>query len=159
MPEVCAAMVVQPGGGPTIQGPAGGPLTFKVRGEQTGGSLTVLENLIASGDGPPLHTHADEDEAFYVLEGDVRYKLGAEMHAAPAGSFIFIPRGTPHCFQNVGTQPARLLVMFTPSGMERFFDRFAAIPDGTDPSAAFRSSAAGIGMEVVGPPLPRADER
>jgi hypothetical protein len=55
--------VVAPGDGMTVQGPAGGPLTFKARGEQTDAALTVFENVIAPGDGPPLHTHAGEDKS------------------------------------------------------------------------------------------------
>ncbi|MGI8562742.1 MAG: cupin domain-containing protein [Candidatus Dormibacter sp.] len=95
-------LAVGPGEGPTIQGPASGPLTFKVRGQHTNGALTALENAIAPGDGPPLHTHANEDEAWYVLEGELRFRLGAELRGAPAGTFVFVPRGTPHCFQNIG---------------------------------------------------------
>jgi quercetin dioxygenase-like cupin family protein len=140
-----------PGEGTTIEGPAGGPLTFKVRGEQTGGSLTAFENVIAPGDGPPLHVHASEDEAWYVIAGELRFQLGEERAAAPAGSFVFVPRGTPHGFVNAGSEPARILVLFTPSGMERFFDRFAAL-DAFDPSA-FREIGASVGMDVVGPPL------
>ena len=79
------AVVVRPGEGETIEGPAGGPLTFKVRGEQTNGALTVFENVIAPGDGPPLHVHANEDETWYVLEGDLRFRLGSEITSAPAG--------------------------------------------------------------------------
>jgi quercetin dioxygenase-like cupin family protein len=144
-------IVRRPGEGTTIEGPAGGPLTFKVRGEQTGGALTALENEIAPGDGPPLHTHAAEDEAWYVISGELRFQLGDERAAAPAGSFVFVPRGTPHCFVNAGSDPARILVLFTPSGMERFFDRFAEL-DAFDP-AAFREIGAGVGMDVTGPPL------
>ena len=140
-----------PGEGTTIEGPAGGPLTFKVRGEQTGGSLTAFENVVAPGDGPPLHTHASEDEAWYVIAGELRFQLGDERAAAPAGSFVFVPRGTPHCFVNAGAEPARILVLFTPSGMERFFDRFAAL-EAFDPSA-FAAIGAGVGMNVTGPPL------
>ena len=143
---------VAPGEGNTIEGPAGGPLTFKARGEQTGGTLTAFENTIAPLDGPPLHIHANEDEAFYILEGHLRYLLDGELHDAPAGSFVFIPRGTPHCFQNIGDRPARILVLFTPSGMEHFFDRFAAQSDGAE---AFRTLGAPLGMDVVGPPLGR----
>lgn len=139
--------------GQTVQGPAGGPLTFKVRGAETGGSLTALENIIAPNDGPPLHTHANEDEAWYVLEGRLRFKLGTEISDAPAGSFVFVPRGTPHCFQNTGREPARILVLFTPAGMEVFFDHFAALPAGSDVPDAFRSIGAGVSMAVVGPPL------
>jgi len=64
-----------------------------------------------------------------------------------------VPRGTPHCFQNVGAIPARIIVMFTPSGMERFFDRFATLPPGPVGPDAFRSIGAEAGMEVVGPPM------
>ena len=144
---------VGPGGGPTIQGPAGGPLTFKARGEQTGGALTVFENVIAPRDGPPLLTHAGEDESWYVLEGELRFRLGDDIASVGAGSFVFVPRGTPHCFQNAGAVPARIIVMFTPSGMERFFDRFAALPAGPVGPDAFRSIGAGTGMDVVGPPM------
>ena len=143
--------VVAPGEGETIEGPAGGPLTFKARGEQTGGSLTAFENVIAPGDGPPLHTHAAEDEAWYVLAGTLRFRLADEEAVAPAGSFVFVPRGTPHCFTNAGSTPARILVLFTPSGMERFFDAFAALE--TFSPAAFAEIGAGVGMAVIGPPL------
>jgi quercetin dioxygenase-like cupin family protein len=145
--------VVAPGEGMTIQGPAGGPLTFKARGEQTDAALTVFENAIAPGDGPPLHTHAGEDESWYVLAGELRFRLGDDVATAPAGSFVFVPRGTPHCFQNVGAQPARIIVIFTPSGMERFFDRFAALPAGAVDPDAFASIGAEVGMDVVGPPM------
>jgi quercetin dioxygenase-like cupin family protein len=144
-------IVLGPEEGATIEGPAGGPLTFKVRGAQTGGVLTALENVIAPGDGPPLHTHAAEDEAWYVIAGELRFQLGDEHAAAPAGSFVFVPRRTPHCFVNAGSEPARILVLFTPSGMERFFDRFAEL-DTFDPSA-FAAIGAGVGMDVVGPSL------
>lgn len=144
--------VLGPGEGTTIEGPAGGPLTYKARGEQTNGSLTALENTIAPGDGPPLHTHANEDEAFYILEGQLRFRLDDELQPAPAGSFVFVPRGTPHCFQNDGDRPARILVLFTSAGMEGFFDRFATQSDATA-ADAFRSAGAPVGMEVVGPPL------
>jgi quercetin dioxygenase-like cupin family protein len=147
------AYAVGPGEGERIQGPAGGPLTFKARGAQTGERMTLLENVIAPGDGPPLHTHAGEDESWYVLEGSLRFRLDDQLYAAPAGSFVFVPRGTAHCFQNTGTEPARILVIFTPSGMERFFDRFAALPEGSAPGPAFASFGREVGMEVVGPPL------
>ena len=142
-----------PGEGETVEGPAGGPLTFKVRGERSGGALLALENVIAPGDGPPLHRHEREDEAWYVIEGDLRFQLGEEIAAAPAGSFVFVPRGTPHCFQNAGGSPARILVLFTPAGMEGFFDRFAELSE-PDPSAFVRLGSE-VGMEVLGPPLGR----
>jgi mannose-6-phosphate isomerase-like protein (cupin superfamily) len=146
-------ITVGPGEGATVQGPAGGPLTFKARGDQTGGALTAVENVIAPGDGPPAHVHAAEDEFWWVVEGDLRFLLGDEIATTTTGSFVFVPRGTRHCFQNVGDQPARLLVMFTPSGMERFFDDFAELGAEDNVAEAFGRIGAAVGMDVVGPPL------
>jgi mannose-6-phosphate isomerase-like protein (cupin superfamily) len=145
------AVAVRPGDGATIQGPVGGALNFKVRGDQTAGALTALENVIPPGEGPPLHVHANEDESWFVIEGDLRFKLGDEISSAPQGSFVFVPRGVPHNFQNIGEQPARILVMFNPSGMEAFFERFAEL-EAPDPGA-FKTLGAEVGMDVVGPPL------
>lgn len=153
MPEDSRPVAVRPGEAPTIQGPAGGPLSFKVRDEQTGGRMTVIENEIAPGDGPPAHTHEAEDETWVILEGEVRFLLGDTLEDAPAGTFVFVPRGVAHAFQNVGTTPARMIIGFTPSGMEHFFDRFAALEPGSDIPAAFRTLGAEVGMTVVGPPL------
>jgi quercetin dioxygenase-like cupin family protein len=76
----------RPGEGRASDNPLGVELVFKVRGEQTDGTLTAFENLVVSGDGPPLHTHANEDEAIYVLEGEVRFKLGDEIQTGATGS-------------------------------------------------------------------------
>ena len=159
MTDAVDPVTVGPGEGATIQGPAGGPLTFKVRGEQTDDALTAFENVVAPGDGPPLHTHANEDEWWYVLEGRLRFRLGDERRDAPEGAFVFVPRGVPHCFQNVGETPARILVSFTPSGMEAFFDRFAELPDGPVDPGVFARLGAEVGMAVVGPPLAVSDPR
>ena len=70
---------------------------------------------------------------------------------------MFVPRGVPHCFQNVGDAPARILVLFTPSGMERFFDAFAELPAGPVDPDAFRAAGAPADMDVIGPPLARSD--
>lgn len=145
--------VTLPDEGRTMQGPAGGPLTMKALGDQTAGSTTALENVIAPGEGPPLHLHRAQDEIWYLLEGALRFRLGDEVSHAPEGSLVFVPRGTPHCFQNVEGEPARILVVFTPAGMEGFFEGFAQMPPGPVDPEAFAALAGESGMEVVGPPL------
>lgn len=129
------------------------------RGEQTGGALTGFESTPAPGEGPPLHRHASEDEVLYVLRGRLRVRLEETIHDAPAGSFVFIPRGVPHAWQNVGDAPANLLVLFVPgaAGMEQFFERFAEIGEDTRVAEAFKKLAGDAGMEVVGPPLAGSD--
>ena len=153
------AIHLAPGDGVTVKNPLGGPLTFKVSGRQTNGTLTAFESVAAPGEGPPLHVHATEDEVLYALEGTLRFKLDDEVQTAPAGAFVFIPRGVPHTWQNVGEAPARILVIFTPAaaGMERFFERFAELPDDVAGPEAFRTLGREAGMDVVGPPLARSD--
>jgi quercetin dioxygenase-like cupin family protein len=141
------AFVVAAGDGEQLPTPVGGHVTYKVRGEQSGGALAVIATEIVPGEGPPLHVHANEEEVLYVLEGDFRFRFGDEIASAPAGSLMFIPRGVPHCFQNAGDEPGRLLITFTPAGMERFFEYAAG------DRSAFEAAGERVGMTVVGPPL------
>ena len=141
----------RPDEGATADQPLGGRVTFKVRGDRSDGGMTAFETVVAPGEGPPLHEHAREDETLYVVEGQVRFKLADRLETGHAGSFVFVPRATPHTFQNIGDEPARLLIHFSPSGMERFFERFAA--SDLPASEAFEKLGAEVGMALVGPPL------
>ena len=99
----------------------GDTMTLKATGESTGGSLVLLENLTAPGGGPPPHIHTREDEFFYVLDGTFEVRIGDELHALGPGGYAYVPRGTVHNFRNTAKTPSRLLVGFTPAGMEGFF--------------------------------------
>jgi len=154
MSRLSDPFLLGPGEGEHIRNSVGGPVTLKLRGEQTNGQLSVFENLVPSGAGPPLRVHAHEDECIYVIAGELRFQLGERFGRAPRGSFVFVPRGTDHCFQNVGAEDARVLVMFTPACMERFFERFAVKARGMTAGEAFRSIGREVGMTVIGPPLP-----
>ena len=67
-----------------------------------------------------LFTHADE--SFYVREGTLAIRMGDRTVNAAPGDFVHIPRGTVHCFKNTGNGNAKMLVTFTPAGMEKFFE-------------------------------------
>ena len=82
-----------------------------------------MEALVPPGGGPPPHVHTREDETFYVLEGEVEFLLGDELVQAGAGHFVNVPRGTVHRFTNTGTETARLVLTFTPAGIERWFEQ------------------------------------
>ncbi len=159
--EHARPIVIGAGEGQTVANPAGGGLTYKARSGQTGGALTVWESTAAPWEGPPLHLHVNEDEFMYVLEGWLRFRLDETDHTAPAGSFVFIPRGVPHRWQNAGDGHARILFVFTPGspGMERFFERSAELPEDTRTADAFKTLASGAGIKVLGPPLARSDTR
>ena len=149
--------VIGPGEGERLRGPVGGPARILARAETSGGQFTAIVNEIPPDQGPPEHIHAHEAEMYFVLEGTVRFKAAGRYFDAPAGAFMFIPRATAHCFRNVGEGAARLLVMFAPAGMERFFEGLAALPPGEPDAATYRAVADSAGMEVVGPPMSRGE--
>jgi quercetin dioxygenase-like cupin family protein len=134
--------------------PAGPLVTFMAQGDQTGGAFTAFESRPAPGEGPPFHLHVLEDETMHVLEGRLRVRLDETVREAPAGTLVFIPRGVPHSWQNIGETEARFLFLFTPAapGMERFFERAAELPD-EQRADAFGTLAGDAGMQVLGPPL------
>jgi quercetin dioxygenase-like cupin family protein len=148
-----------PGGGTEVRSPIGRRLLFKLRGEQSGGAMTVVQAEPGPGEGPPLHVHEHQDEWVYVLEGEMRIRLGDEVVPAPAGSFAFIPRGVAHTWQNTGPEPAVMLGALAPSGLERFFERLAELPGDADYLAAFSALAPEAAMKVLGPPLSRSHPR
>src|ERR1700755_642504 len=95
----------------------GGSLAVRLRREQTDGSLGLVEQQIPAGyPGPAMHVHPDFDETFYVIEGELGFRVGDQAYEAGPGSVAFVPRGTPHTFANPGQEPARSLVLATPGG-------------------------------------------
>jgi quercetin dioxygenase-like cupin family protein len=143
--------------GATYWGP-GDMYRFLVTGEETGGAYFAMEALVPPGGGPPPHTHAREDETFYVLEGRVDFRLGDERVSAGPGDFVNVPRGRVHNFHNAGTEVARLILTFTPAGIEHFFeetleralDPTQPPPDNVDEVAArYAEAAPRYGMEFL----------
>ena len=94
-----------------------------LRSEDSRGALAVVE--LTGSATPPLHRH-DFDETFYVLEGELTFQLGEELFTRRAGEVAFAPRGVAHTYANLSGAPARALLICTPAGFERYFDRIAA---------------------------------
>ena len=96
----------------------------------TGGPIDFAELALGPQVGPPEHIHHAHDEAYYVLDGTYRFKVGGEVADVATGAFIPIPRGLPHAWINIGGAPGRVVVMFTPSGMSGYFEELAPLlPD------------------------------
>jgi quercetin dioxygenase-like cupin family protein len=120
---VPAAVVLGPGEGRRVPLGDAADVTLKAVAADTGGALSAYECVVPPATaGPPTHLHRDWDEAFYVLEGEMGFLVGGREHAAPAGSFVFVPHGIPHTFWNASAAPARQLTVFTPAGIEAYFD-------------------------------------
>lgn len=139
---------------------------WKVKAKDTLGAYSLSEFIVAPNTGPVPHRHSREDEGFFVLEGQLEFKIGERgerTFVATPGAFVFAPRGIPHAFRNVGTTPARALLIISPTGMEDFFEERAAlrkeVPT-TDPSYPSRDKALSekYGLEYSSdwfPPKPR----
>jgi quercetin dioxygenase-like cupin family protein len=96
-------------------------MDVKATAEETGGALSVLDSRLTPAANPPLHVHHHEDEAFFVLDGEIEFFLAdRDPLLARPGDFVFGPRRVPHRFE-VRTAEARMLVLSTPGGAERFF--------------------------------------
>jgi quercetin dioxygenase-like cupin family protein len=150
---------VPAGGGPTFWGP-GDRTTFLLTGAETGGAFFLCEAMVPHGGGPPPHVHNREDESFYIQEGTLTIQAGGKTINASAGDFVYLPRGIMHSFQNTGKSKARLLVLATPAGLEKFFEEtFDPARDSTsDPPppseamiARFMAAAPKYGLEIMLP--------
>ncbi len=138
----------------------GSLMVIRARAEDTGGALGLVEGRFYGGFGPPLHVHTREDEAFYVLEGRIRFRQGDDELVAGPGDWVWGPRGVPHAFK-VESKSARALVLVTPGGFERMFEEggvpVAVSPEPPeqryDPEAA-AAIASRFAFQVVGPQLP-----
>jgi mannose-6-phosphate isomerase-like protein (cupin superfamily) len=126
-------------------------MTEKAAAASTGGLVSVLEAEEPPGFGPPIHIHHDAAEAFYVLEGEYVMFLGEREVVCPAGTFIFIPAGTPHGFR-VGAVASRKLNFFFPAAMTGYFDELsAAVARGEADEAVLDGIARAHHMEILGP--------
>ncbi|MBN8996472.1 MAG: quercetin 2,3-dioxygenase [Rhizobiales bacterium] len=134
--------------------------TIKASGDTTGGRVAVVEHLAPKGAGSPLHIHHREDEWFYVMSGEVTFWVGGKVFKAPAGSFVYGPRGIPHTFM-VTSDEARFLLVTEPGGFEAFMrkagqpaPRLTVPPADTPmpPPERLGAIAAEYGIEIIGPP-------
>jgi quercetin dioxygenase-like cupin family protein len=135
-------------------------MTFKASGEDTGGAYSLTDSVVPPGGGPPPHIHHREDEAFWVLEGELEVMVGEDTFRAGAGSFVHLPRDIAHGYENVGAGPARFLGLMVPAGLEKFFEEVGK--PGTDLSSPppfeeedldkLLAVAPRYGVEILPPP-------
>ena len=150
MTNVVTKLVTTPPGAGELIDLGGLGVHFKVKGEQTDGSIAVVEHPMEARRLVPTHTHSREDELSYVLEGTIGARIGDEIALVEAGGYIFKPRGVKHTFWNPTDKPARLLEMIVPAGFDVYFaelGRFFAA-GGVPGSAAHQALSTPYGLEV-----------
>ena len=151
------------------EGPAtwflNGLMTVKASNADTGGAYCLMEHVLTPASNPPMHIQTDEEEAFYVIDGQIEFEVEGQSVIARAGTFALVPRGAAHTFR-VLTDTARTLVISStaatgqaPSGgLERFFQSVGTaatshtlpIPAAPDP-VALTAAAAEHGIVILPP--------
>lgn len=157
-------VLIAPGDGQSVWS-LGGRFSVKADAALTEDHYALVEALAWQSTEPPTHIHHREDEAWYVLDGQMTFRVGDERFVAKAGSFVFAPRGLPHAF-TVDVEPTRVLVFASPAGFEHFALELGEpatsdVPPGelSVPGPEVLGPAAErYGIEVVGPPMRIADE-
>ena len=141
-----------------------GRLTVKAGGAETGHAFAQIETDDPRGGATPMHVHHNEDETFYVLEGEVTVLIGDERIDLGAGDYCFAPREIPHAYI-ARSERARMLTTLSPAGLEELFVTLGVpVTDAEPPTDAVLPPMpelirlfAGYGCEVLGPP-PTLDE-
>ncbi len=139
-------------------------MVFKAVAAATGNRLAVWEQLLPRHSSPPLHVHHRDDEAWYVLDGSVTFRVDETEMTVESGDFVWAPRGLAHSFR-VESQTARVLGLGIPAGFEEFFfttGRPAAglvlppAPEQPPDLQEMLAHARAAGCDIVGPPMNRA---
>jgi|SRR5579864_450114 len=155
-----AGIVQLPGQGKSLgMSSGGGQTVIKADGEDTRGGYAILEDTLpANSPGTPLHVHRHTDEGFYILIGSLTFVLGARKVVAPAGTYVFIPRGVHHALLNPAAELCRFLIILSPPGFEKYFEELAELGRRTSHRPLDVGAVASIArkhdMEVVGPRQP-----
>lgn len=138
-------------------------MTFKASAADTGGAYALTDSMVPPQGGPPPHMHHREDEAFWVLEGELEVVVGESTFRAGAGSFAHLPKCVLHSYRNTGDGPARFLTLMVPAGLEGLFrevgkpgtDLSSPPPFGEADIAKLLAVAPRYGVEIPPPPEPQ----
>ncbi|WP_426563858.1 cupin domain-containing protein [Angustibacter sp. McL0619] len=131
----------------------------------SGGELGVSVVTQPPGIATPLHLHANESEAIYLLAGTMTYRAGDEVHRLAEGDFVFLPKGVPHAFRITGRTPAKVVALTVPGGLLSLYDEVGVpaterrLPGEDGLSMAeeiqrWNEIGPRYGLTVVGPPIP-----
>jgi quercetin dioxygenase-like cupin family protein len=154
-----AVPIIRQGGeGERMSFAGGGVFTWKATAAETGGAFIAFEDHMARGKTTPFHLHPNDDEAIYVLDGELLVHVEGEEHTVDRGGLFVVPRGVPHAFM-VTSETAHIFTFQTPGTGERFYRDAGepatsdANPSGTADFARLREAAdRSPSIEILGPP-------
>ncbi|CAI1034400.1 cupin domain-containing protein [Serratia ficaria] len=111
---------LQPGAGPKVW-MSGDEYQILLDAKSSANTMTLIDALVPPGGGPPAHLHEDVDELFFVLDGQLEIMADGVTQIVTAGGRVFVRRNVPHAFLNRTDQTVRMLIFYTPAGVEQFF--------------------------------------
>ena len=112
-------------------------ITVRLTGGQTQNLFTMTEDAMKPTFKLGLHLHRTHAESFHILEGEVEFRLGTQTHVARAGTTIHVPANTPHAARVTNGKAARMIMLYAPSGFERFLDEMKTFTDAQFADAQF----------------------
>lgn len=119
-------------------------------GADTQGAYSVMELLIAPGNGTPPHVHHREDETFLIMDGEMTFWVDGAVRVLKKGDFLHAPKDVPHHYANTGTNPARLVVTAVPAGIEEFFEKVGTVLNSpNDPTVPLTPEAIALMIETA----------
>jgi quercetin dioxygenase-like cupin family protein len=118
----------------------GEPVEVLVNGDMTHGLSATLIQTSPPGGGPPPHSHQNEDETFYVLEGEYEFLENGKWNRISTGQTVYGPRGSAHTFRNTGATVGRILVFVAPAGMENYLEEISVLSMPQDAARLFAIS-------------------
>jgi quercetin dioxygenase-like cupin family protein len=147
MPGPQAPKLVTPGDGKTVM-LYGVRFDYKVVTADSGGGLAMMEVEIPAGTLVKPHNHTREDEYSLIMAGTVGVRVGDRVLEAPAGSYLVKPRGTPHAMWNAKDEPAKVLEILSPAGLEEYFEALAPVLARHEPAATYYALAEEYGLTI-----------
>ena len=127
------------------------PTILRATAQTTDGAFGLVEQVMPPGFASPYHTHHLEDEAFYVLEGELAFVCEGNWTIAGPGTFVFGPRDIPHGFKVVGNAPSRMLLLCTPGDFAQFVVELSEPTPAPPDMAKLVAVAAKYSIDILGP--------
>ena len=119
--------VVPPGQGKVWNMAPGRSAALKMLSGETAASIMMFEEIAPANTDTVMHLHRDSDEIAYVLSGEITFKIGDQITVGGTGTCAFMPRGVAHAWKNTGSEPGRVLFLYTPASAGSFFEEAAEV--------------------------------
>ncbi|MGY0216103.1 cupin domain-containing protein [Endozoicomonadaceae bacterium StTr2] len=122
-------------------------------GSEAEGQFSLRIQFPEPGEGTPLHAHTEQAETFHVISGRIKFQAGDQVLVGEPGFTVFIPKGTPHCFLNIGKEQGHMISILTPGVHDGFLTNIPAAEKQGASAEILSAMAEQHGARILGPKL------